>query len=341
MSTKKVISILMAVLILISLTGCGVIDTVKGMIVKDEEEPEVEMVRSDENIFEIQNDDSMRDTVLYYKTEAGYIVPVKRQIPWEEGIGKAALRNITDSPAIRDDIKDIGLNPIIPSGTEVIGMAIDQDTGLCKVNFSREVLNYNDEQDEYSLVKGIVYTLTEFPSISKVRLMVDGEYLDAMKFGTDIRNPLEREDINMVNEEMDGNSKVVVYYKGTTNGEYEYYVPLTIPTSTQDDTGYSALNKLFDGPPSDSSLYTDIPSEVSFRGLDIRDGVAYINLTEDSLSYIKDQYVVDSMTRNIALTLKEISPIDSVKIMINGVSLEETGIEVSEPTTVPVFANEY
>ena len=32
-----------------------------------------------------------RNTIMYYLSDEGFIVPVMRKIPWEEGIGKATL----------------------------------------------------------------------------------------------------------------------------------------------------------------------------------------------------------------------------------------------------------
>lgn len=40
---------------------------------------------------EADTDSGYRRTTLYYATEDGFIVPVMKSIPWEEGIGRAAL----------------------------------------------------------------------------------------------------------------------------------------------------------------------------------------------------------------------------------------------------------
>ena len=40
---------------------------------------------------EADTDNGYRRTTLYYATEDGFIVPVMKSIPWEEGIGRAAL----------------------------------------------------------------------------------------------------------------------------------------------------------------------------------------------------------------------------------------------------------
>ena len=93
-------------------------------------------------------------------------------------------------------------------------MAIDEETGICKVDFSKEVLNYETEKDEENLIKGVVYTLTEFPTINEVQFLVEGEVLPTFTHGTDTSNPLKRENINLAGNLNERRSKVVVYYKG-------------------------------------------------------------------------------------------------------------------------------
>ena len=94
---------------------------------------EIEIVVSDDEI-QIVEDDGMRKTTLYFKDENGYLVPVMRRIPWEEGIGKTTLRNMIDTPELRAALDNTGLLPLIPSGTEIL-YDNRPDTGVCKVDF--------------------------------------------------------------------------------------------------------------------------------------------------------------------------------------------------------------
>lgn len=337
---KKVIIFALVLVIVVSLSGCQAIDTMKNFFAKDKQE--VEVIRSNEDEYEgeITSDPNMRDTVLYYQNGNGYLVPVKRQIPWEEGIAKAALRNIVDSPTVREDIGAIGLLPLIPAGTEINGMAISEE-GICKVDFTEEVMNYQTHTEEINLVKGIVYTLTEFPTINKVQLMVEGKILDELKFGTRVREPIERKNINMVDNYSEGESNVVVYYKGTDNGEYEYYVPVTVPTLAPQANAVAALEELFKGAPELSGLYTDIPQGVYLQGAKVSDGVAYVDLLLESKDIISEQVVFDKLAKNIALTVKEFDDVEDVEILIDGKTIEEAGLDLLDTDYMPVFANEY
>ncbi|WIV11885.1 GerMN domain-containing protein [Proteiniborus sp. MB09-C3] len=338
MYIKKLFILAIVLVLALGLFGCKAIDTMKDLITNDE--PEIQIIRSDDDA-NIMDDASLRNTVLYYQNENGYLVPVKRKVPWEEGIAKAALKNMTDTPTIREDIGSIGLKPLIPAGTEIIGMSINQDTGLCKVDFNSQIMNSQSKKDEENMIKGVVYTLTEFSNIKEVQFMVDGKIVPELKYGTKVQKPLVRADINVVEGSSDGTSKVTVYYKGIGNGEYEYYVPVTVPTSAPTTNILTSLETLFKGAPELSGLYSDIPDGIEFQGVEVYNRVAYVDIISHDFEIISDQAVFNKMTKNIGLTLKEFPEIEYVEILFDGKTIEEAGLELDAQETVPVFANEY
>ena len=339
MDDRKKVLILLILIIVIAAVGCKGKGGFKKLFSKEEE---LEIIRSDEYEFEVTEDDGMRKTVLYFKDNQGLLVPVMRKIPWEEGIAKLAIKNMIDSPELRENVAPTGLVPLIPAGTEIKGMSINEETGLCKVDFSKEVLNYETEKDEEGLIKGVVYTLTEFQTIDKVQLLIDGEVAQAMKYGTDISTPIKRENINLVGGLDSPRSKIVVYYKGNNlDGDYEYFVPVTIPTLAPMPNIYTAIEALFDGPPNELSLGSDIPEGTNFHGVDIKDGIAYVDISFDYENLPNDNEVFNNMLKNIGLTLSEFEEIEKVELLIDGKSLEEAGLDFYTNMTIPAFANEY
>ncbi len=339
MDNKKIALIFLIILLGVTIVSCKGKGGFKKLFSKEEE---LEIIRSDDLDFEIAEEDGMRKTILYFKDKQGLLVPLMKKIPWEEGIARSALRNMIDSPELRESIITTGLAPIIPAGTEIKGMTIDEDIGLCKVDFSKEVLNYETEKDEENLINGIVYTLTEFQAIDQVQFLVDGEIVPVMKYGTNLSNPIKRENINLVIDGDDERSKVVVYYKGINFEEdYEYFVPVTIPTLAPVPNIYTALELLFDGPPMELGLSSCIPQGTSFHGVDVKEGIAYIDISFDYGSIPEDSQVFNDMIKNIGLTLSEFDEVEKVELLIDGKGLEELGIDFSIDTTIPAFANEY
>lgn len=293
---------------------------------------EIEIIRSDDGEMAIAEDEGMRKTVMYFRDSDGYLVPVMRKIPWTEGIARTTLNNMVDSAELRETLSPTGLIPVIPAGTEILGMSINEDTGLCKVDFSEDVLNNQSDKEEESFIKGVVYTLTEFPTIKEVQILVGGKALPSLKFGGNISKPLARENINLIGKIDEGRSKVVVYYKGMNNEEFEYYVPVTIPTLAPVANVYSALDLLFEGPPGDVGLFSDIPRDVMLHGVEVKDGTAYVDISYDSYSESSQDGIFSEIVKNIGLTLSQFEEIENVELLVDGETIN---------ATIPVFANEY
>jgi len=80
----------------------------------------------------------------------------------------AALQALIDGPETEM------LNSTIPEGTTVLDLGISN--GICTVNFSREFIDnhWGGSAGELMTLGSIVNTLTEFPTIQKVMILVEG-----------------------------------------------------------------------------------------------------------------------------------------------------------------------
>jgi germination protein M len=54
----------------------------------------------------------LRQTTLYYQSDDGMIVPVMKLLPWEEGIGRAALNQLVDTDENRLAATAMGLKTL-------------------------------------------------------------------------------------------------------------------------------------------------------------------------------------------------------------------------------------
>ena len=336
MNKRKILMFLLIITgLILSFKGFNSIDKVKDLMFKDD--PDVEFIRSDQDEIKASIETDLRETVIYYEDESEHLVPIKREVAWEEGIGKAVLKNMVDSVAVREEISKIGFKPVLPKGTRVFGMVVDEATKICKVDFSSDLLNYKTKTQEKNIVKAIVYTLSEFPNIDQVQITIEGKTVDELEFGTSIEKPLKREDINLVevSEMMQegGYSKILVYYKGTNEQKFDYYVPITIPVSSPNISPEFAVKQLFEkAPDSLAGLYTDIPNGVEFKSAKVDDRTLVLDLDINDEEILKNQQTIDKMSKNIGLTLNQFDGIDKIKLSVEGKILQDT---------VPVFANEY
>jgi len=341
MKSKRVLASVLAICLLMTLAVWKGPALIKALL-NDEEQEASNIIESPEDT----EGNLLRNTVLYYGDDNGYLVPVMRKIPWPEGrgIGKAALRALVDNPANRSDIEGLGLSPILPANTEIIGMNIEN--GLSTVNFTSDFLNYASEKEEQAIIKGVVYTLTEFPTINEVQIMVDNQKLKKLTFGTDVSKPLAREDINYFGEKQ-GKGKVIVYYQGTSNGIEDYFVPVTREIDVDNNeevTAIRVIETLAQGPPENSGLFSVLPEGLQVRNVDVINGVAYVDFSEE-IKKVEDESVAQDIIKSVALTLKEYYKndvlIEQVSLLAEGDEIEFGEISSEEPVAVPTFANEY
>lgn len=114
----------------------------------------------------------------------------------------AVTKEITKTPAIaRSTLQELcrgpapgsGLTPTIPPGAVIRDINIKN--GLAIVNFSRELKtkHLGGSSGELLTVYSIVNTLTQFPSVHRVQLLVEGERLETLTGHLDISQPLERD----------------------------------------------------------------------------------------------------------------------------------------------------
>lgn len=337
MNAKKMLALLLILVLSFGVYGCGMVDVMKDRI-SNEGTQDVEIIESNDGIA-VLSDINTRETVLYFENEMGYIVPVKRNIPWEEGIAKAALRNMVASPTLSEEMARIGLKPVLAAGTEILGMSIND--GVCKVNFSSQFTQAADSQAESNMIEAVTYTLTEFDAINTVQIMIEDEYQSSLPYGTQINVELKRENINQLAEANEGQSLEIIYYEQIGSEDYEYYVPVTMPISIGESKTTAVVEKLFERAVGLSEFYTDIPVGVTLNDVEVRSGVAFVDVTLDSEDAIASQLEFDKMKKNIALTLSEFEEIESVQILIDDKGIEEAGFDFLETDEIPVFANEY
>jgi len=316
-------AVLLIVALIVSLTGCGFFN----------KDTDVSLV-IDTGVLE---EDGLRETVLYYRDEMGLIVPVMKRIPWEEGIAKAAINLLVDEPGVRDDLATVGLLPVLPSGTEVLGMSINE--GLAKVDFNENILSYDTEIDEKTIVQSLIYTLTEFEAIDQVQLLVDGKEMNKLSFGTKIKDPLKRQNINLTLELGEEEVPVVVYYKSTTNGEDSFFIPVTKGVSAIKADIKSVLSALIEGAPEGTGLYSELPVGVVLNDVYVKDGVAYIDFSKEIENMPNNKAHQQSMIYELGLTLRELEPsISQIRILSGG---KEIKLNSDVSLNLPTYSNQH
>jgi len=231
-------------------------------------------------------------------------------------------------------IAQSGLHGVLPEGTEVRGMSIKD--GLCRVDLSKNVLNKASLEQEKNMVSAITYTLTEFPTINKVEILVEGQALASLPKGYGINTAFERENINLYGN--DGGVNYTVYYKAPDTEVVGHYIPITFSANKVDNPAITVVEKLFDGPPADTALSNKIPMNVNLRGVNVKGDTAVVDLGVEAVNLSEEEF--EDMNAIVVLCLEQFEEVANVEYNIEGLSFEEAGLNFEDDNITPVF-NQY
>jgi spore germination protein GerM len=134
-------------------------------------------------------DDRAREIILYFDAstpQREYLAPETRKVTGDN-LPLRAIQELIKGPAEGSDLK-----PVLPKEAEVKSVRVED--GIAYVDFNKEFpesLNVGSS-GEALVISAIVNTLTEFPEIQKVQILIEGEKRESLAGHLDISQPLER-----------------------------------------------------------------------------------------------------------------------------------------------------
>ena len=270
----------------------------------------------------------MRGTVLYYQEASGLLVPVMKEIPWEEGIGKAALNNLTDTEENAAAVKTMGLSPVVPEGVE-FELRI-YDGGAARVNL-KHLPELPSAWRERNLLAAVTNTLVEFSAIDTVEFLFDGEKKQALPNGTDVSKPFGRMQLNPETLSVmggdSGENTVELYF---SNLDGTLHVPVTRSLS-EEPTLEQALSELLKGPAQTDALQSCFPDGTRLLGVTVERGVAVVNLSREFENVEEFASLPARAEETLALTCRSFG-VPSVQILVEGK-------EWSRAAAAPLYVN--
>ncbi|RKM55616.1 hypothetical protein D6853_08655 [Butyrivibrio sp. X503] len=130
-------------------------------------------MRADDFIYNIGNEIGSYEQLqikLYFVNESNdKLVPVYRTVVYNSSasVEKMAVEQIVKGPRSNE------VFPTISPDTKVINLSIKD--GVCHIDFSKDFLSEPFDVDPQLALYSIVNTVTEFPSVDKVEIQVDGQ----------------------------------------------------------------------------------------------------------------------------------------------------------------------
>lgn len=127
---------------------------------------------------------TMLITVYQADKEALRLIPESHVVPFDNHPAETAVRLLIAGSTHAEHIS------AVPAGTEVLGITIQAH--IAYVNFNDKLTKVSGSTSELLLVGAIVNTLTQFPEIQKVQILVNSKKIDTLSGHLDISEPVGR-----------------------------------------------------------------------------------------------------------------------------------------------------
>lgn len=291
------------------------------------------------------DDESKMFITIYYQDIEGLLIPVTRRIPKQLSVAKSAMNGLIDASLNRESMSYFGLIPILPKDTE---FSINIKDKIAIIDFNSKILDYTNEKSEQNIVTSIVYTLTQFESIDRVKIQINGYQQDKLQYGTDISQTLGRSDVLINSTESDGikcregmqklDLYLLKYVKDSTE---VFLVPVSIELTSLDQVktvdyimGYLSMYE------SGQKLFSSASQSIRLINSKIVGSLLILDFNINTSNYggTFKEYL---MVNQILHSMKQLDNISEIKFLLDGkaVALPE-GTDLTEPVAFPTTIND-
>ncbi len=281
---------------------------------------------------------------VYYQDNEGFLIPVSRRIPKQLSIAKASIKALIDTPINREEIAYFGLYPTLPQGTE---FTINIKENIAIIDFNNKVLDYKNEIAEYNFVASVVYSLTQFETISEVKILINGYVQQLLKYGTDISRALSRKNIlvNSVESKKgvnlaNGMQKIDIYLLKTIKDNVCIFPVSLECLNLNEDNLQGEIIKNLGANSQNQGLFSEVPNNLKLIGSSIKGDLLTLNfdIGIDHYGGTQREY---GMIKQILYSMKQINGVDRVMFLVDGeVKDLMEGTDISKPIPIPSNIND-
>lgn len=251
--------------------------------------------------------------ILHYLTDDGFVLPLRTEIPAEDGIARACLTRLTAGGGSDAELAAKGLRAPIPEDAQ-ISLVIANGEAIADISSASLPDNAEIER---AMFAAVVNTLMQFRSVDTVTLTVNGR--SGMTENGNITP--ERCGSYALNVEQDsleasaaGECTALTLYFPTESGSA--FIPVTRYVGGKGGLG-SAIAQLAEGTKL-KGLRACFPQNTLILGAAIENGVLTVNCSKD-FTAIEQQPGLFSLAMNsVMMTASRFGSVDEVCFAVNG-----------------------
>lgn len=213
--------------------------------------------------------------------------------------------------------------------------------GTAKVDLSAEFLACKDKSTEKNALDALVYTLTEFPTIERVQLHIEGKPYNYTKGNKE--STFYREKINL--EPSDSKNKtqpITLYFRGVNNyGDQSYFIPVTRLVENVDDILKCTLDELIAGPMDDKGLLPVLPKDTKILSVKQDGSEVTVDFSKEVKGYGGGIDTEQTLVNSVVLTVFQFDKIESVNLLVEGkADVLPEGTVLDKPILKPIYINQ-
>ena len=210
------------------------------------------------------------------------------------------------------------LKPIIPKNTKLLEQSFENK--LLKINFSKEFLNINKENEE-KVIESLIYSLTETDDIENIMIFVEGKLLTKLpNSNKNLPILLNRSyGINKVYDltNINNSTKYTIYYFTNIDNTYNA-VPVTIFTNDSEEKVEVIIKNLKSSNIYQTNLVSFLNNNIKLLDYEIEENKIKLNFNQYLLDTFYDDSLLEEVKYAISNSIKDSLNIKSTQIYING-----------------------
>lgn len=209
-----------------------------------------------------------------------------------------------------------GFKAIIPSDTKII--SIDYVDNILKVNFSKELLDIKEENEE-DLISSIVYTLTSIDDVKGVILYVEGNILTKLPSGNYLPSLLDRTyGVNRIYDIDDYKNvkSVNIYYISKNKDDY-YYIPVTKYVNDDREKISIIIEELTSTNTYNTNLLSFLNSNTKLLKINNNDDILTLTFNDYIFDDIENSKILEEVIYTISLSVKDNYDVKDVVFVVN------------------------